>query len=247
VQLLLDGKLCAKTKVEIFFARDATNHPGGQANSPNWFHYWSQLRPGDKLKYGGTSNAQNAEVEATRRWTYNGPVDKKEITIYDGTKGKYRSYGVGEEFSGIDRFLGTVKHEARHVTQIANADKLVRSNGSDAFRFGWAWKTPHNHWAMGADQKWGVAGSDDDGNGTTDDAKLGPPFEPGQGDDENLSHPNWWYWPKSWPIPAPNRAPSPLESDAVNYSDTNHNEHQNARDDWADPGKNHKTLNRYDD
>jgi hypothetical protein len=133
------------------------------------------------------------------------------------------------------------------VDQIVHADQLVPTNGSDSFRFGWSWRTPHNHWSKGPDGKWGAAGVDDDHNGNADDAKVAPPFEPGTGDDLNLAHPSWWFWPNVWPIPVPNRAPSPMESDAVNYSDKNHNEHQNARDDWSDPGKNHQTLNRYDD
>jgi hypothetical protein len=95
VQLLLDGALQAATYIEVFFKRDATNHPGGQTNSPNWFHYWSQLAPGHKLKYGGRGNRLAAEVKAATLWTYATAVDKKEITIYDATKGKYKSYSVG--------------------------------------------------------------------------------------------------------------------------------------------------------
>ena len=238
-----------ETTIEVFFDRDAKNHPGGQAGSPNWYHYWSQvLGAGYDLKYGGAGTGAGAEVKGMTEWKYTVAPNKTRITVYDPAAGKGKSYGVGKLFSGIDRFFGTVFHEGKHVDQIARADALVPSHGNDSFRYGWAWNQPtHNHWKEGPDMEWGVAGFDDDGNGITDDAAPTPPFEPGNGDDETLDHAIWFWWPKAWPLPSPNNAPHPVESEAVNFSDANHDENKRARDDWGNPGKNHKTLDTYND
>lgn len=35
-----DGVICDAKDYEVFFPKEATNHPGGQVGSPNWFYYW---------------------------------------------------------------------------------------------------------------------------------------------------------------------------------------------------------------
>ena len=42
VILLLNGRKLEESDYEVFFPKNATNHPGGQAGSPNWFYYWGQ-------------------------------------------------------------------------------------------------------------------------------------------------------------------------------------------------------------
>jgi hypothetical protein len=74
-----------------------------------------------------------------------------------------------------------------------------------------------------------------------------PPFEPGNGDDENLDHPTFPEWPNVWPLPIPNNGPHPIESEAINSSDNAHDENQRAREDWGSPGKNHQTVDKWDD
>lgn len=51
----------------------------------------------------------------------------------------------------------------------------------------------------------------------------------------------------SWPLPSPNDAWHPIESAAVNATDNAINEHDYWGQDWGNPGKQHQTLNRYDD
>lgn len=71
--------------------------------------------------------------------------------------------------------------------------------------------TNQNHWAKGPDGEWGIPGIDDDGNQILDDAATSPPFEPGNGDDINLSELDigieWMdtgnTWPDAWPRPSP--------------------------------------------
>ena len=158
--------------------------------------------------YGGAGTGPSAEVKAMSDWSYATAKSKTEITVYDKVCGKFKSYGVGEEFSGIGRFIGTVIHEAKHVAQISRADALLPSNGSDSFRYGWSWNvSPHNHWKKGPDKKWGASGVDDDANTIVDDAASQLPFEPGSGDDENLDHSSYVWWPKTWPLPTPNNGP----------------------------------------
>jgi hypothetical protein len=171
------------------------------------------------------------------------------IVIYDEAKTEGKSYQVGEYFSGIDRFISIVFHESKHVDQIARADALVPSAGNDTFAKGWSWGSNyHNHWSTGPDGKWGVAGVDDEGDGVFDNAKELPDFEPGNGDDINLTHATFSDWPNAWPLPNPMSVPdNPIESEAVNYADQQCNEHDHARDDWSDVGKNHKTIDKWND
>ena len=174
--------------------------------------------------------------------------DKTHIYIYDEVVFKGRAYGVSEEFSGIDMFVATVKHEECHIRQIRDADALLSTFGNDAFRFGWSWDVPvHNHWLKCVDGAWGAANVDDDGNGVVDDAAALPPFEPGHGDDVSLEDNNYYSWPSAWPYPNPNLCVHPIESEAVNEMDNAVNENYYAAQDWADPGKQHNTLNDWSD
>ncbi len=248
-----DGNQVGEAKFEVFFLRDVTNHPQlGPYPGPrpkNWYYYWRQVYGTQHvMEYGGSGTGTAAEVKAMTEWSYTVAMNKQLITIYDSTVGKFKSFGVGEEFSGIDSYIGTVLHETKHVEQIALADALITSGGADSFQHGWSWKPArHNHWKKGVDGEWGFSAFDDDFNGTIDDAATAPPFEPGLGDDESLDHATWVWWPKSWTLPSPNAAPHPIESEAVNYADSNNAEHENARDDWGKPGKNHQTIDKYDD
>lgn len=185
--------------IEVFFPRDAIHFSGGV--QPNWYFYWSQVYCASDMQY--VSEAVLGRTVGITAWRYIAPQDKDRIEIGNAHPTQGRSYGVGEFFSGIDRFIGTVIHEEKHVDQIARADPLVPTNGSDSFRYGWSWNSliygePHNHWTKGPDGQWGQAGVDDDGDGIIDNAKTTPPFEPGNGDDVSLEHPNFSDWPNSW-------------------------------------------------
>lgn len=239
--------------IELFFPRDEANHPGGQADSPNWFYYWSQLHVNDNVRY--VADAGQGQTPGIVNWAYAAAQDKTSIKIGNGHPDKFRSYGVGKECSGIDRYIMSVIHEEKHVNQIARADQLMpTSSGNDAFRYGWSWnQTTHNHWKKGPDGQWGVAGVDDDGNGVVDDATPSPPFEPGHGDDVSLNYINsgpYRDWPAAWAVPqgfSENPGMLKLEVEAVRAADATMNENDYARQDWGDPGKNHATLDKWDD
>lgn len=240
-----DGAKQDEKDYEVFFPRDATNHPGG--TTPNWFFYWLQARPNAAVKRDAASG-NSGYAPGILNWTYGAAPDKTGIFIGSPHPGKFGSYTTGTVYSGIDRFHATVIHEEKHIAQIAAADPLVPSAGADSFRYGWSWNAAtHNHWTKGADGKWGVATVDDDANGTVDDAKTSPPFEPGNGDDVSLEHPAWSMWPNAWPLPVPNGDGHPVESEAVNHSNASITEHDYAAKDWGNPGKQHETLNKWDD
>lgn len=40
--ITFDGVPCDEREYEVFFPKEARNHPIGQADSPNWFYYWKQ-------------------------------------------------------------------------------------------------------------------------------------------------------------------------------------------------------------
>jgi len=131
------------------------------------------------------------------------------------------------------------------VTQatFAQQDQLDLSEGTNPPK-------PHNHWGKGIDNAWGVAGADDDGDTIVDNAKPAPPFEPGMGpkdSDKKLEHESIDDWPKGWALPNPLHGLSPIEAEAINETDNNYAEHQLARQDWGDRGKNHRTTNEWND
>jgi hypothetical protein len=230
---------------EVFFLRNAANNPGDTV--PNWFFYWGQVYVNVNIDYVVAAGA--GRTPAMTDWLYTSAPNKAAIEIGNAHPSKFRSYGIGEETSGIDRYIMTVIHEEKHVVQITAADTRLSTGGSDSFRFGWSWnQSSHNHWTQGADGQWGIAGVDDDGNGAVDDAGMAPPFEPGNGDDISLDNSAWVWWPNSWPLPTEIYATiHPIEGEAVKAADDAMDENDYAPQDWGDPGKNHNTINKWDD
>jgi len=247
------GNNAGEAKFEVFFPRDAKNHPGiRNVTDPNWFFYWEQLIPGHNLRYRGeSSDDSNAEVPAMKSWNYHLTADKTSISIFSSLCGEGRQYDVGKFFSGVDAFLAMVLHELKHVDQIARADILVPTGQAGSpWSNGWSFERPnHNHWTVGADGKPGVAGVDDDGDGKIDNLVQGGPGELGRGDDVDLSHPKAYAqdWPSAWPIPSPLKHKLETEAEAINYADQQHDEHEKARSDWGNPGKNHNTIDKWND
>ncbi len=256
VRLKFDGYEVANTRFEVFFNRDATNHPGnGAGTDRNWFYYWGQIQGNQHLEYGGVGPGSTAKTPAGENWSWFTAVDKQKIIVYDSVVGKFGSYTVGKVFSGIDRFFGTVIHEERHVDQIARADALLVQNGvaGTPWRFGWSFYKPdHNHWSVGPDTKPGKAGDDDDGDTIIDNYITFGSGELGKGpvgSDIFLGSQLDPDWPVAWPLPQHGGMwpASLLECDAIQYSDSHYDENQMARSDWGNPGKNHQTLNKWND
>lgn len=105
--LLLNGRKLDENDYEVFFPKNATNHPCTPSNSnwPNWMFYWLQTveplgSPAPDFVYGTSS-----------RFT----AGTKTITLSDGDAGSYNApYGANNTLCGIDNFAWTVIHESQH-------------------------------------------------------------------------------------------------------------------------------------
>ena len=256
VELLFNGSVVEESEIEVFFPRDAKNHPeDGSGTTPNWFYYWGEVSARNNLVYGGAAPFPSilGEVSGMLNWSWTTAPDKVNVHLYDGVEKKYKPYNVGEEVSGIDAFMSTVRHEEEHIDQISRADGLVSASNGTEWQHGWSWnKNPHNHWELGTDGEPGKAAVDDDSDGFVDNHVGNGAGELGgvAGDDVNLSryYPSGYNnWPASWPLPNPHLTSSPIESEAINAANDDVDEDQYARSDWANPGKNHETEDKWDD
>jgi hypothetical protein len=246
-RLFLDGALVEEREYMVFFPRDGRNHPGSPRRAPNWFYYWKQVAVDVSANYrfaiydGAGNGTSDAEVKGMTEWNYRTRRSKTRLYVHDSVVASGSAYGVGKLLSGIDCFIGTLIHEWMHTDQIRRADQLVPH--VRCWRFGYSWNRPvHNHWRSGRpDGRWGHPPI------RTHEVNIQPPFQIGQGADQDIDHPAHDHWPDTWPLPASMTGLHPIEQEAVNHSDNNINENQYARQDWADPGKNHLTRDVWDD
>ena len=250
--LQLKGRKLDENDYEVFFPRDARNHPGGQAGSPNWFYYWGQALGVANARYSEDYDDMYGECPGMYRWSYQRYAEKGIIIIYPLAalvdEGDVFADHGRRATSGIDTFSDTCLHEGFHSLQVSRADMVVGIIPSTVWRFGWSWgANNHNHWSVGIDGKLGVAGRDDDGNGNVDDMLITSPGELGHGDDELLDRGLGQDWPTVFgPLPPqPWAGGNAIEDAAYNIEHDNENEH--ALLDWGSPGKQHKTINKYDD
>ncbi len=124
VRVLLDGKVVGRKKIEVFYPRDATNHPGGVAGTPNWFYYWQQTGAGSpNTEYVAVlldplGNPVFGTTPKMLNWsTYAGPIDR--VRVGPATTGSDpRRDGSAQVVTGIDLFANTLLHENRHVRQV---------------------------------------------------------------------------------------------------------------------------------
>lgn len=243
--LLFDGAAIETREYLVFFPRDVRNHPG-KKRTPNWFYYWQQIAI-DKagvstpFRYGGPSGQMYGEVKGMTEWSYDRKRPARTIYLYDPVVTADQQYGVGILLSGVDHFIGTAIHEEKHTLQIVAANALVPR--TRCWRFGYSWNQPtSNHWRSGHPEgKWG--------NPPIDISRVNtrPPLQIGAGADIYIDHPAWAMWPAVWPLPVV-LAPHPIEQEACDTADQHMvADHKYARDDWADPGKNHLTVDKWDD
>ncbi len=194
ITLTMDGSSCTDSQVvELFFPKLATNHPGGQAGSPNWFCYWRQAvgNPPNLVHEAGAG--LYGHVKAMVFWNYAiALAPKTEITINDLAAGvdpgcfENTIHGAVRT-TGIATFWDTIVHEGVHVTQIAAADPLVGTAPGTPWEKGWSWnRINDNHWGIGADGKPGRVGVDDDSDGTVDNLHNTGPGELGHYDVQTI-------------------------------------------------------------
>jgi hypothetical protein len=256
VRLLYEnGTIIATTQIEVFFPKNDTNHPNpGQGAIPNWFFYWLQaIGSPANARYGGP-NANFGNTFAMTQWKYGpGLPDKTLVHIHDGAAlSDGPIAGLHGALTGIDLFENTVLHETEHTRQIARADPVVGIHANTCWENGWSFNRPnHNHWRLGPGRAAGTAGictaigPGTMGSAGTGDTILEAPNPPGNPFPTSD-------WPTAWgPIPA-GAGPGGtyiggdhMEQQA--FQQETSPEHARARQDWSDPGKNHRTLNKWDD
>lgn len=254
MEVIRDGKvlLTKTTPIELFFNRDDVSTGRG---APNWYFYWLQAIGGRaNTIYGGDGNY--GETPGMLNWAYSTVPDKTKIVIYNGSQLAFPGHTCSPHgiipLTGIDLFENVVIHENKHTLQIAQADPIVGTAAGTPWRYGWSWNQVsfHNHWALGADGKPGVAGVDDDSNGSVDDlmtlgpGELGGVFKlPANGPDVllgDISDPSE-NWPTAFgPPPTPPAGVSgcnPIEMDAQGAQLDVDGFRSDV--DWAHPGKQH--------
>jgi hypothetical protein len=221
--------------------------------TPNWFFYWMQVigSPGHVRHGGAGSGDLFGETRGMTQWSYAAVPDKTLVHVCDtAATSDVAIPGLHGPLTGIDLFSNTVLHETEHTRQIARADPVVGLHPGTCWQNGWSWNTAnHNHWRLGPGR---VAGSP----GICTDGGPGTMGAPGTGDILLAAAvpgmPGYVSWPTAWgPVPA-GAAPggsfiggTPIEQQA--FQQETGPEHGLARQDWGDPGKNHRTLNRFDD
>lgn len=255
VSLTVCGSQPVTTTIEVFWPKNAKNHPpdglthpGGTA--PNWFYYWRQVVGEGHMqhvRYGGAGPAGvYGGVPAMINWGYAAALNKNRIIIFDRASTTFPNQpciGIGP-FTGIDTFHNTFLHERHHVRQIRQADAVVGIHPNTCWQNGWSWNVPHNHnhWRLGPGRVPGAA------TGICPPGGPGTLGAAGSGDVQLDAAHN--HWPDAWgPPPA---APlggycqgHPIEHQA--YQAMRIHDHELARYDWGDPGKNHRTRRRWND
>lgn len=100
-----DEESIAAGDFEAFFTKNATNHPGGQTGSPNWFHFWKQFLPMARigtLTYDNGIGLAYGATEAIPRTT---KVSQRASETNDETGNQ-----------GLHALYETLVHESYHIT-----------------------------------------------------------------------------------------------------------------------------------
>jgi len=96
-----------QTTIQVYFAKTATNHPGGVSGTPNWYFYWSQT----------SANKANTTM------VYSNGLDRSFYDYFNGRKIVLGNGAAGTQISawgtpkGVDTFAWVTAHEAKHHTQ----------------------------------------------------------------------------------------------------------------------------------
>jgi hypothetical protein len=116
----LNGRKQAESDYEVFYPKDAKNHPDGQLGSPNWFYYWqngqvcgihANCRYDPTASFGYTCPGTDILIRL-------GP-DAAEINTgpetYNSGSTNYGSIVVTGQGKGIKCVAETIQHEQHHL------------------------------------------------------------------------------------------------------------------------------------
>ncbi len=230
------------TPIQIFYNKTATNHPGGQAGSPNWFHYWSQATEPQLL---GTPKPT---------WKYEAAGDpyfdpgSTEIVLTDRIETPYSApLGTHNPLQGIDLFAYAAVHESGHY------DIWVSYWGNSVA----TWNAAKGPGKTGAGEDW----DEDDLRNDVEDTNMNgywdldadnPPTGdfPGPGDvdtdgDGDLDPLETWNWKAFITMPKPD--PRLSNDSDWKICEENKNVTGDHMKDWADHGMQHHTNDTWND
>jgi hypothetical protein len=107
IYMAITGAGIPESDIEVFYNKNATNHPSDASNSnwPNWMYYWLQTvtplgDPYPSFHYGVSTYFDPGTTDI-----YLSSLDAIE---YDAP------YGTNNTLKGIDNFAWTVRHESQH-------------------------------------------------------------------------------------------------------------------------------------
>lgn len=114
------GILCDEKSYEVFFPKNAKNHPLGQADSPNWFYYWKQGDVcGIPLKCIYADDASYGYVipgkDTILRLGPDAPTTNTGPENYEAGRDGYGAITVTGSGKGIQCVAETVQHELHHL------------------------------------------------------------------------------------------------------------------------------------
>ena len=132
VSVRIDNSIAEQSELEIFFPKDAKNHPGSnQGITPNWFYYWKNGNvcgiPSDAIYDDSNPNLYGYVLPGIDRklrlgplapTTNSGPETYTSPVIKPGTNPPvtYGSLTVTGQGEGIACVAETVEHELYHLT-----------------------------------------------------------------------------------------------------------------------------------
>ncbi len=125
------GIVCDTKNYEVFFPKEATNHPGGQVGSPNWYYYWSQTSANKSNTTMVYSNGQPTNHPSRSAYEF---YSKTIYILNDAALDGIRGWGYPQ---GIDCFAWITAHESKHHSQLtyfwSNQYESIRDLDRDFF------------------------------------------------------------------------------------------------------------------
>lgn len=110
-RIKFDGTLVVEQEFEVFFLKNATNHPSSSSSDlvwPNWYYYWKQ----SSANFGTHQwNSKNSD-------SYTDNIGGLGWKCFIG-QASSEPVGAWDEANGIDTFANVCRHEDKHKNQMS--------------------------------------------------------------------------------------------------------------------------------
>jgi hypothetical protein len=118
-RIIYDGKVVGESKFEVFYKGLAKNHPDGDPNQPNWFHYYKLNAGGGAYGYDPNPNARSSSVPCGGDST----ITLADYVYSPGgwyittslSTGQLKSTGISATKKYYAHFIGVLAHERQHA------------------------------------------------------------------------------------------------------------------------------------